>query len=93
MANCPNIVEGAATAIKEVEGGVELTITAKDEAATKDIRGKSKRLAGMSKEEVPSVKHDGSHHGGGQLGRCPVARDRTEAFSPGASADPKKPLK
>jgi hypothetical protein len=77
MANCPNIVEGAATVIKEVEGGVELTITAKDEAATKEIRGKSRRLAEMSKDESPSVRHDGSHHGGGQFGRCPVVARNT----------------
>ncbi|MEP7123177.1 MAG: hypothetical protein ABJE95_19775 [Byssovorax sp.] len=77
MANCPSIVEGAATAIKEVPGGVELTITAKDEAATKEIRARSAHLAEMSKEEVPSVKHNGSGHGGGQFGRCPVVARNT----------------
>jgi TusA-related sulfurtransferase len=81
MANCPNIVEGATTAIKEVEGGVELTITAKDASATGDIRAKSKRIAEMSKEEVPSVRHDGSHHGGGQFGRCPVVARNTVVTS------------
>jgi TusA-related sulfurtransferase len=77
MANCPNLVETAATAIKDVEGGVELTVTAKDEAATKEIRARAKHLADVSKEEVPSVKHNGSGHGGGQFGRCPVVARNT----------------
>lgn len=77
MANCPNLVEGGATAIKDVEGGVELTVTAKDEAATKEIRARAKHLAEVSKEEIPSVKHNGSGHGGGQFGRCPVVARNT----------------
>lgn len=77
MANCPNLVEGSATAIKEVEGGVELTVTAKDEAGTKEIRSRAKHLAEVSKEEVPSVKHNGGGHGGGQFGRCPVVARNT----------------
>jgi hypothetical protein len=77
MANCPNLVEGSATAIKEVDGGVELTVTAKDEAGTKEIRARAKHLADVSKEEDPSVKHNGGGHGGGQFGRCPVVARNT----------------
>jgi TusA-related sulfurtransferase len=77
MANCPNLVEGAATAIASVEGGVELVVTAKDEAATKEIRARARHLADASKDEAPSVRHDGSHHGGGQFGRCPVVARNT----------------
>ena len=77
MANCPNLVEGSATAIKEIEGGVELTVTSREEAATKEIRARAKHLADVSKEEVPSVKHNGGGHGGGQFGRCPVVARNT----------------
>jgi TusA-related sulfurtransferase len=81
MANCPNLVEGGATAIKDVEGGVELTVTARDEAATREIRARARHLAEVSKEEVPSVKHNGGGHGGGQFGRCPVVARNTVVTS------------
>lgn len=77
MANCPNLVEGSDTAIADVDGGVALTVTAKDEAGTKEIRARAKHLAEVSKEEVPSVKHNGGGHGGGQFGRCPVVARNT----------------
>ena len=77
MANCPNLVEGSATAIKDVEGGVELTVTARDAAATTDIRARARHLADMSKQEAPASRHNGSGHGGGKLGRCPVVARNT----------------
>jgi hypothetical protein len=77
MANCPTLVEGGATVIKDVEGGVELTIAAKDEAATKEIRARARHLAEVSREESPSTRHNGSGRGGGQLGRCPVVARNT----------------
>ena len=77
MTNCPNLVEGSATAIKDVEGGVELTVTAKDEAATKDIRARARHLADVSKQEAPATRHNGSGHGGGKSGRCPVVARNT----------------
>ena len=77
MASCPNLVEGSATAIKEVDGGVELAITAKDEAGTSEIRARARRLADVSRDEVPSAKH----HGGGQFGRCPVVARNTVVTS------------
>jgi TusA-related sulfurtransferase len=77
MANCPNLVEGSATAIKDVEGGVELTVTAKDEAATRDIRARARHLADVSKQETPASRHNGSGHGGGKSGRCPVVARNT----------------
>jgi TusA-related sulfurtransferase len=77
MANCPNAVDGATTEIKEVEGGVELTVKGKDDAAAKEIRARAKHLADTSAIEVPSVKHDGTGHGGGHFGRCPVVARNT----------------
>jgi hypothetical protein len=77
MANCPTLVEGGATAIKDIEGGVELTVTAKEEAAIKEIRARARHLAEVSREEAPSGRHNGSGHGGGKSGRCPVITRNT----------------
>ena len=78
MANCPSAVEGAATDIKDIEGGVEVAITAKTEAATKDIRARAKALAEAAKTDSANRKHTGTGEGGGALGRCPVVmRDVT----------------
>src|SRR3954471_16685760 len=38
MANCPSASPGATVALKDVEGGIEISITGKDEAGTKDIK-------------------------------------------------------
>jgi len=78
MANCPSAVEGAATDIKDIEGGVEVAITAKTEAGTKDIRARAKALAEAAKTDSANRKHTGTGEGGGALGRCPVVmRDVT----------------
>jgi hypothetical protein len=77
MANCPTLVEGGATAIKDIEGGVELTVTAKEEAATREIRARARHLTEVSKEEAPSGRHNGAGHGGGRSGRCPVITRNT----------------
>lgn len=77
MANCPSAVEGAATDIKDVEGGVELAITAKSADATKDIRARSKTLADAAKTESTDRKHTGTGEGGGAFGRCPVVMRAT----------------
>jgi hypothetical protein len=77
MAHCPSAVDGAATDVADVDGGVVLTVTAKDEAKTKEIRERSKFLADASKTEAPSTQHNGSGQGGGALGRCPVVNRNT----------------
>ena len=77
MVHCPSAVDGATTDIADVEGGVTLTITTKDEAKTKEIRERAKFLADASKAETPGTKHDGSGAGGGALGRCPVVNRNT----------------
>src|SRR6185369_6997601 len=78
MANCPNTVEGATTSFNDVEGGIEITVTAKDDAAIKDIRARAKHLAEVAKEAAPSVKHNQSGAGGGKFGRCPVVVRNTQ---------------
>lgn len=77
MVHCPSAVDGVATDIQDVEGGVVVTVTTKDEAKTKEIRERAKFLADASKTEGPSKQHNGSGAGGGAFGRCPVVNRNT----------------
>ena len=71
MAHCPNVVQGAQTSVKDVDKGVELTVTATDPAATADIRARAKSLVADSLNQSTS-KHTGGGGGGGIYGKCPV---------------------
>lgn len=79
MANCPTAVPGAVVAIKDVEGGVEVTVTAKDEATTSSIRERAKKLAAAD-HGMPDAgtKHDRSGSGGGTTGRCTIIMRGTD---------------
>jgi TusA-related sulfurtransferase len=72
MAHCPNAVTGATTAIKDVPGGVEITVTSDDAAAMADVRARVQALVDAQKNQNPNVKHTGQGEGGGLLGRCPI---------------------
>jgi TusA-related sulfurtransferase len=76
MANCPSTVEGAKTTVKEAAGAVVVTVVAKDEAGTKAVRERAKKLS--------EGKHDGKdkHDGAGSgpmAGRCPAAVEGTKS--------------
>jgi hypothetical protein len=60
---CPNWVRGARSELREVAGGIVVTVTAKSEADVTEIRARAKYLA-EGKSEPP----DGT-------GLCPVHRD------------------
>ena len=77
MAHCPSAVTSANTVVKDVEGGLIVTITAKDAPAVADIRTRSKFLAESAKNMQPDVKHTGGGEGGGTFGRCPVVMRNT----------------
>lgn len=77
MVHCPSVVEGASTDIQDVDGGVVVTVTAKDEAKTKEIRERAKFLADASKSEAAGAQHNGTGAGGGAFGRCPVVNRNT----------------
>ena len=72
MAHCPNAVTGASTEIRDVPGGVEITVTAADATSTADIRARVQALVEAQKNQNPNVKHTGQGEGGGLLGRCPI---------------------
>jgi len=64
MANCPTAVTGAEVAIKDVEGGVEVTVTGKDDGAMRDIRERTKKLADADKNDAGAAhKHDDTKDG------------------------------
>jgi hypothetical protein len=77
MAHCPSTVEGAKTLIKDVEGGVEVTVTGAGNDAVSEIRARSKFLADAAKTTTKTVKHTGRGEGGGVFGRCPVVMRNT----------------
>lgn len=79
MANCPNTVEGAKTTVKEAAGAVVVTVVAKDvkdEAATKNIRERAKKLAEGKHDQKDKHGGDGS---GPMAGRCPAAVEGTKS--------------
>lgn len=78
-AHCPNYADGATAAIADVDGGVELTVTAKDDPAVKLIRADAKLLSDATK--VPPKEHHDEDPGYGarKFGRCPVVARNTIA--------------
>lgn len=79
MANCPTSVPGATVAIKDVEGGVEVTVTGKDDDMAKAIRERTKKLAAADRGGADGgAKHDHSGSGGGTTGRCTIIMRNTD---------------
>jgi hypothetical protein len=72
MAHCPSSVDGATTEVKATKDAVVVTVKAKDEAKTKEIRERAKFLVEASKKDPNDVTHKGDGSGGGGFGRCPV---------------------
>lgn len=86
MSNCPTAVTGVETAIKDVDGGVEIAITAKDEAATKEIRERAKKSLeadnlNLKADGGATVQHNHSGAGGGTTGRCTIIQRGTKLSS------------
>jgi hypothetical protein len=72
MMHCPNSVNGAKTAVQDIKGGVELTVTADNEKATTEIRQRAQHLVTAARTDPNTVQHTGDGHGGGGIGMCPV---------------------
>ncbi len=78
MAHCPSAVPGATVALKDVEGGIEVSITGKDEAMGKDIRERMSKLAQAGKTAPDAgVHHNSDGSGHGTFGRCTVVMKNT----------------
>jgi hypothetical protein len=78
MAHCPSAVEGATTAIADVEGAVQLTVTVPGDAAVADVRARARFLSDAARSTTSTVKHTGRGEGGGIFGRCPVVMRETQ---------------
>jgi hypothetical protein len=79
MANCPSAAPGATTVLKDVEGGIEISITGKDAAAGKEIKARMAKLADADKNEADAgVKHDHAGGGHGVYGRCTIVMRNTK---------------
>jgi hypothetical protein len=79
MGNCPTAIAGVEVAIKDVEGGIEVSVTGKGDAATKEIRDRMKKIAEADKNDAGgSTKHDHSGSGGGTTGRCTIIMRNTK---------------
>ncbi|MFO0762760.1 MAG: hypothetical protein U0359_40360 [Byssovorax sp.] len=81
-AHCPMYADGSTAAIADVDGGVELTVTAKADAAVKLIRADAK-LTSEATKNPPKEHHDEDPgYGARKYGRCPVvARNTTVDFA------------
>ena len=77
MVHCPNAVTGAETTITDTPDGIDITVTAKDEAGVKAIRERAKHAAEAAKAAPAEGAHTGEGKGGGALGRCPVVLRNT----------------
>lgn len=79
MSNCPSAAPGATVALKDVEGGIEISITGKDDAAAKEIKARTVKLVEADKNEAEAgVKHDHSGSGHGTYGRCTIVMRKTK---------------
>ena len=79
MAHCPAAAPGATVALKDVEGGIEISITGKDDAAAKDIKARMAKLVESDKNEAAAgVKHSGKGEGHGVYGRCTIVMRNTK---------------
>jgi hypothetical protein len=79
MSNCPSAAPGATAVLKDVEGGIEISITGKDEASAKEIKARMAKLVEADKNEAEAgVKHDHSGSGHGTYGRCTIVMRKTK---------------
>lgn len=79
MANCPTAVPGATVVLKDIEGGIEISVTGTDEATSKDIKARMAKLVEADRNEAEAgVKHDHAGSGGGTYGRCTIVMRNTK---------------
>jgi hypothetical protein len=78
MANCPSAVLGAVTTVVELEDGVELTVTAREEWAQQEIRRRAQSQGASAWEpERGAIEHTGLGTGSGRYGFCPGVLEGT----------------
>ncbi len=83
LAHCPSAVAGTNTSIKDADGGIQLTVTARDDtdtAAINEIRTRAAFYVDAAKKVADAV-HNGSGDVGGMFGRCPIVMRDTALTS------------
>jgi hypothetical protein len=76
MANCPSAVTGAYTSARNIDGGVEVTITGQKPLAIDAIRRLALEQAELNGQTI-EVEHTGRGTGTGRLGYCPIVHPGT----------------
>jgi len=79
LANCPSAVPGAVTRVRDVPGGVQVTVRASNRFAVKQIRLRARQNLRPRRPSSPLVEHTGRATGGGRIGYCPLVRGYTRA--------------
>jgi hypothetical protein len=78
MANCPSAVSGASTKVVDLEDGVELTVTAREQWAQQKIRRRAQTQGEAAwQPERRSIEHTGLGTGSGRFGFCPGMLEAT----------------
>ncbi len=80
LRHCPVTVDGAAVELRDIDGGIEVIVTAGDAAATADIRRRAAHLVAFSLGQATGGKHGGGD-GGGFMRNCPVVTRATQITS------------
>ena len=83
LAHCPSAVSGTNTSIKDAAGGIDLTVTARDDtdtAAVQEIRTRAAFYVAAAKSLADAV-HNGTGDVGGMFGRCPIVMRDTAIAS------------
>lgn len=78
MAHCPTAVSGATVAIKDVDGGVEIVVSSKDDKTKKDVSTRTRALLDAAKAQDPTKQHTGSGGGRGVFGHCTIVVHNTK---------------
>jgi hypothetical protein len=91
MENCPSMVSGAETSMRDIKDGVELTIVASskperpdrpdkpdepDDKKATDIRKLARKQAAIH-PSGKKIEHTGNGTGGGKIGYCPIIHSGT----------------
>jgi hypothetical protein len=72
MANCPSAVAGSKTTLVDIDDGVVLTVTAREEWAQQEIRKRAQNQGVAAwQPERGSLEHTGMGTGSGRYGFCP----------------------
>lgn len=78
MSNCASSVANAKTEIKDIDKGVEITVTASEKADVDEIKVRAKDVTERVKSEAKKEQHSGEGGGAGVMGRCPIVLSGTD---------------